>query len=180
MLFFKIVCDRLLIIILLVSGDVVIKILFVCLGNICRSPAAEGIFKKLVELDGLQESISCDSCGTIGSHAGQQVDQRMKDYAAKRGYELDHIARQLNVNDLKDFDRIMVMDKNNLTAVTALDFNKKYGEKIEEFAKYCSMPGVAIVPDPYYGDADGFEETLSIIEDAANGLLAELKEELGV
>lgn len=150
------------------------KILFVCLGNICRSPAAEGVFKKLSQEAGLQLFI--DSAGTAGWHIGQPADTRMRGHAQKRGYLLDSLARQFDPNtDFKNFDRIIAMDEQNYRDLQAMDRGQKYGHKLQKMTDFCRLHHVKAVPDPYYGGADGFELVLDILEDACGELLRELQ-----
>ena len=145
-----------------------VKILFVCLGNICRSPAAEGIMKKLTE--GLP--VEVDSAGTAGYHIGDLPDARMRSHARTRGYILDSRARQFDeTNDFEKFDYIITMDKSNLRDIQSLDRHRKYRNKVSLMTDYAQTLHVSEVPDPYYGGPDGFEHVLDILEDACNGLL---------
>ena len=150
------------------------KILFVCLGNICRSPAAEGVFSHLVEKEGVGDQFKIDSCGIIGFHEGERADIRMRDHALKRGIELTSISRQFKSKDFKNFDLIIAMDGRNFKDLRELDSKGFYSEKIKMFCEYCSEREEQEVPDPYYGGADGFEQVLDIVEDASRGLLKSL------
>lgn len=150
------------------------KILFVCLGNICRSPAAEGVFSHLVEKEGLSNQFEIDSCGIIGFHEGEKADIRMRDHALKRGIELTSISRQFKSQDFKKFDLIIAMDGRNFKDLRELDSTGSYTDKIKMFCEYCSQREETEVPDPYYGGADGFEQVLDIVEDASRGLLKSL------
>ena len=150
------------------------KILFVCLGNICRSPAAEGVFRKLATEAGLKAA--CDSAGTGDWHIGRPPDLRMQAAARRRGVDLSSLrARQIEFSDYYEFDYIVVMDMSNQADVLAaapanrlsdirllLDFGQG---KIRE------------VPDPYYGSADGFEHVLDLLEEACAGLVSHLEKE---
>jgi protein-tyrosine phosphatase len=147
------------------------KILFVCLGNICRSPSAEGVMKKLVE--GLP--IKVESAGTAGYHIGELPDPRTRSHAAKRGYQLVSRARQFDPGtDFETFDRIIAMDANNLQDLKRMDRTGKYHHKLSIMTDYCSVVDADHVPDPYYGGPEGFERVLDILEDACAGLLKEL------
>lgn len=156
------------------------KVLFVCLGNICRSPAAEGIFKHMVRSENLQDKIHVDSCGTGGWHAGDGPDGRMIAHAWKRGYDLrDLEARQIVApDDLKNFDYILTMDNSNLKNVRALDVKGEHHPKIKPLVGFCKIHEIAEVPDPYYKAEEGFEHVLDLLEDACTELLKHIKKEL--
>ena len=147
------------------------KILFVCLGNICRSPAAEGIMeKKAVGLP-----VKVDSAGTAGYHIGSLPDARMRSHAGKRGYPLMSRARKFNpAVDFEKFDMIIAMDKENLQDLQAMDREKKYRAKLSLMTDYCQRIAADEVPDPYYEGPEGFEHVLDILEDACDGLLKKL------
>ena len=154
------------------------KLLFVCLGNICRSPSAEAVMNALIKKSGLEDKIYCDSAGTYGGHAGQPADSRMQSHAIKRGYNLTSISRALTYNDLKDFDLIIGMDSENISSIHFLDKKDIYSDKIVRMTDFCTKEKANYVPDPYYGGASGFEHVLDILEDACEGLLNMLKKEL--
>lgn len=147
------------------------KVLFVCLGNICRSPTAHGVFEQLVEQRALAQRIAVDSAGTANWHAGKAPDSRSMQAARKRGYELNALrARQVRVQDFDEFDVILAMDNNNLQDLRELcpsHFKGHLGLFLD-FAK----DGEAEVPDPYHGGEEGFERVLDLVEDASEGLLA--------
>ena len=149
------------------------KILFVCLGNICRSPAAEGIFKQKIQDRALEDFFVVDSAGTGGWHVGNLPDLRMREAALLRGIELTSRSRQIEENDLYEFDHILVMDKDNLRAVRLLNKNhsKSVNSKIELILKYCQDSKLDEVPDPYYGAQDGFDEVLDLLDTALDGLI---------
>lgn len=154
-----------------------IKVLFVCMGNICRSPTAEGVFRELVEQKGSSGKFEIDSAGTIGYHAGESPDNRAQAAAKKRGYDLSKIrARQVIASDFEYFDYILAMDHENLRNLLAL--SKGVGRaKVELFLDYAIDADTREVPDPYYGGADGFEHVLDLIENASNGFIEFLKAE---
>ncbi len=157
------------------------KVLFVCLGNICRSPAAEGVFRALVEKEGLAKQIHADSAGTGGWHEGEPPDGRMIAHAKGRGYDLSTlVARQISApEDLKNFDYILTMDNSNLKNVHALDTKGEHHAKIGPLLAYCRTHAqVHEVPDPYYQDGNGFEYVLDLLEDACQGLLEKIKRDL--
>ncbi len=150
------------------------QLLFVCLGNICRSPSAENIMNHLIEKANLSESIVCDSAGTGGYHIGSPPDSRMT-YAAKmRGINLKGSARKFQVDDFNNFDLILTMDQENYRDVLRLDRGDKYGDKVKLMCEFCRYFDVKEVPDPYYGGSDGFDYVIEILLDACEGLLDSL------
>lgn len=150
------------------------KILFVCLGNICRSPSAEGVFKHLVEKNNIANKFFVDSAGTAAYHTGENADHRMRKHALNRGIDLTSRARQIQKADLEEFDFILCMDRSNLNNVKALDLSNQYSKKIKLMTDYAKELSYNEVPDPYYGGSQGFELVLDILEDACNGLLEEI------
>jgi protein-tyrosine phosphatase len=158
---------------------IMIKVLFVCMGNICRSPAAEGIFKKFVANANLESKISIDSAGTIGYHSGKMPDSRMRKHALTRGYILDSRARQFNPKqDFEEFDYIVTMDNENYSDIKKLDIKKTYINKILKMGDFISDKNVSEVPDPYYGGTEGFEYVINILENGAKNLLTKIKADL--
>ena len=150
------------------------KILFVCLGNICRSPAAQGIMEKMIADRGLQDRFYVDSAGTYGGHNGSLPDERMRIHARRRGYELTHLSRQVTGHDFETFDLIVIMDKNNLHGLRCMK-DVVDERKVVEIARYLRMhPGHDSVPDPYYGGPEGFELALDLIEDACDGIISRM------
>ncbi|MEB3257073.1 MAG: low molecular weight protein-tyrosine-phosphatase [Cyanobacteriota bacterium] len=152
-----------------------IKVLFVCLGNICRSPAAEGCFLHLIVREQLADAFVVDSAGTGHWHVGKPADQRMLEAAARRGILLPSRARQIARSDLEAFDHILTMDTDNLAAVQRLAGPHPTRATIAPITRYCRRYRLPEVPDPYYGGRDGFELVLDLLEDACEGLLAELR-----
>lgn len=145
------------------------KLLFVCLGNICRSPTAEGVMKSLCHKSSLKWEI--DSAGTSGHHVGEPADERMRSHALERGYNLESRSRKFDPHrDFEYFDRIIVMDELNLRDIKNLDSEGKYTDKIKLMTEYCSKFEASKVPDPYYGGSEGFELVLDIVEDACEGI----------
>ena len=151
-----------------------IKVLFVCLGNICRSPAAEGCFLHLIAREQLDDLFAVDSAGTGDWHVGKPADRRMLEAASRRGILLPSRARQIAFSDLQAFDHILTMDDDNLAAVRRLAGSHPTRATIEPITRY-SRHGLHEVPDPYYGGPDGFEQVLDLLEDVCEGLLAELR-----
>ena len=152
------------------------KILFVCLGNICRSPAAEGVFKQKLKERDLEQLFVVDSAGTGGWHVGNLADPRMRQTALSRGIELTSRSRQIKENDLYEFDQILVMDKDNLEAVKSLikDHNNHVNSKIKLILSYSKNSQLDEVPDPYYGGQNGFDKVLDLLDDAIDGLIDSL------
>lgn len=148
-----------------------VKLLFVCLGNICRSPAAQGVMQHLVEENGLCDMIEVDSAGTYGGHAGQQADVRMRRAAAKRGYDLTSISRQIKGDDFERFDMIIVMDDSNYERVSRIAPCRESLKKIFRMTDFSNKFSADHIPDPYYEGADGFERVLDLLEDACEGLI---------
>lgn len=151
-----------------------IRILFVCMGNICRSPAAEGIFRHRLAREGREAEFEVDSAGTGPWHVGKRADPRMRAAAERRGIALASRARQIAPSDLQHYDLILTMDRDNLAAVRRLAAATTSTATISPITAFCRRPGPADVPDPYYGGAQGFDEVLDLLEDACEGLLAQL------
>ena len=153
------------------------RLLFVCLGNICRSPAAEGVFLHLIAQAGLEDRFVVDSAGTGGWHVGNLADRRMRAAAERRGIHLRSRARQIELADFSNFDRILTMDEDNLRAVRSLA--GELGARsdlalVEPMTSHCRRFRDKEVPDPYYGGEQGFEHVLDLLEDACSGLLETL------
>ncbi len=155
------------------------KVLFVCLGNICRSPSAEAVLKKFIKDENLEDKIEVDSSGTIAYHEGDPSDPRMQKHAARRGYTLDHIARKFNPEkDFAESDYIITMDNKNYSDVIALDVKKRFKNKIFKMSQFSRNIKFDEVPDPYYKGVEGFEEVLDILEDVCKVLLEKIKDDL--
>lgn len=148
------------------------SVLFVCMGNICRSPTAEGIFRKLVSNAGRAAEFEIDSAGTIGYHAGSPADSRMRSAASGRGYELESVARRIVPGDFDRFDWIVTMDEENFSNVTSMDPGSR--ACVVRMCDYCEVHQVSEVPDPYYGGEQGFHTVIDILEDACGNLLRRL------
>jgi len=153
-----------------------IRVLFVCLGNICRSPTAEGVFRDLVAREGLSDKINTDSCGTSGWHRGNPPDGRARQEAARRSINIDDLkSRETRDSDFADFDFIIAMDTNNYDTLHAMS-PAKYSDKIHMFLAFAPSVAETEVPDPYYGGADGFANVFDMINTASNGLLAHIRD----
>ena len=155
------------------------RVLFVCMGNICRSPAAEGVFLHLLAEAGLEDCFAVDSAGTGGWHVGHRADRRMIAAAERRGIHLPSRARQIEAADLQRFDHILTMDADNLAAVQRLERQAPGGARISPLTDHCRRLRSPEVPDPYYGGDHGFERVLDLLEDACAGLLEDLLQERG-
>lgn len=155
-----------------------IHVQFVCLGNICRSPLAETVFRDKVEGAGLDDTFVIESSGTGDWHVGDSADRRMRKTARRHGLSLDdHTASQFQPDDLERADHIFVMDKNNLNDVLYYDDTDAHNGKVRLFREFDPEPENYQVPDPYYGGSDGFENVFSIVERTATNLLDQLIEE---
>lgn len=148
-----------------------IKILFVCLGNICRSPAAEGVMKSIVESEGADYRFEIDSAGTGNYHIGDLPDQRMRIHARRRGYDLTHRCRQVRESDFDDFDIIVAMDSSNRENLRRIAPSLEAEKKIVMMADFSDMASrYDHIPDPYYEGAEGFELVLDLLESACRNL----------
>lgn len=151
------------------------RILFVCLGNICRSPAAEAVMRSVVTKAGLASQIEVSSAGTIGYHVGARPDQRMRAAATSRGYQLESRARKFVPEDFESQDLIITMDEENRNAVLGQAHAASHKAKVWPFCKFCRHHQETEVPDPYYGGPEGFERVLDLLEDGCQGLLDHLE-----
>jgi len=147
------------------------SVLFVCLGNICRSPTGEGVLQHLVHERGLEDKVFIDSAGTIGYHDGNSADSRMMEHASKRGYDLQSRSRKIVDEDLDRFDLVIAMDRENLSDILSID---ETATNVKLFSDFLDDSWPADVPDPYYGGADGFETVLDMIEAGCPNILDEL------
>lgn len=147
------------------------RVLFVCLGNICRSPAAEIIFRKLVADAGRGNEFEIDSAGTIGHHQGSPPDSRMSEALRHRHFTIQGQARRIEADDLENFDLIVTMDETNLSDVQRLDKTGKLHSKIRPFMSFCRHHDDPRVPDPYYGGQRGFDHVVELLEDGCRGIL---------
>ncbi len=146
------------------------KVLFVCLGNICRSPAAQGIFEHIVRENGMQDRIEADSAGTYSGHRGEMPDRRMRTAALYRGFALTHKARPVSGLDFLDFDMIVAMDDQNYEDLIHLAPSVEATHKIKRMASYLKQRQMPYIPDPYYMGAEGFSMVLDLLEDGCNNL----------
>ena len=155
-----------------------VRLLFVCMGNICRSPTAEGVMRALVREAGLEGEIEIDSAGTGGWHAGAPPDERATTVAGRRGVTLEGAARQVRPDDFERYDMLLAADRENLADLRALAPTEAARAKVRLLREF--DPGSAgapdlDVPDPYYGGPDGFDDVLDLVEAACRGLLAEVR-----
>ena len=152
-----------------------IKVLFVCMGNICRSPTAEGVFAKRLKDEGLEAMVEVDSAGTHAYHVGEAPDQRAQRTALRRGVDLKNLkARKAIAQDFEQFDYVLAMDRENLRGLEAI-CPVGFEYKLQLFLSYAPNLEIDEVPDPYYGGATGFERVLDMIEDASEGLLQDIR-----
>lgn len=155
---------------------VAVSLCFVCLGNICRSPTAEGVMRALVRSAGLEDRIAIDSAGTGAWHAGEPADSRSRAAARARGIELTGQARQFVHTDFARFDYVLAMDRGNRRELLRMARGDRERAKVHLLRSFdATAPADAEVPDPYYGGAQGFDQVLDICERACGGLLAHLR-----
>ena len=153
------------------------KVLFVCLGNICRSPAAHGIFEHIVRENGMEDRFEIDSAGTYGGHRGELPDKRMRNAAMYRGYALTHRSRPVSSLDFLDFDLIIAMDDSNYEGLMHLAPSVEATHKIKRMASYLTTHNISYIPDPYYMGLDGFGLVLDLLEEGCRNLFDSLIEE---
>ena len=151
------------------------SVLFVCMGNICRSPTAHGVFREKVRNLGLTQLVHVDSAGTHNYHPNSPPDDRSQSHASQRGYDLSDLrARQIRLGDYTQFDLILVMDGDNLALVMD-SCPPQHQHKIRRLTEFCQSLDSPVVPDPYYGGSKGFDHVLDLVEDACNGLLVHVR-----
>ncbi len=151
------------------------RVLFVCMGNICRSPTAHGVFQNKLAKLGLGARVAVDSAATHGYHTGSPPDERSQAHALKRGYDLSRLrARQITEADFASYDLILAMDNNNLILLRE-DCPVQHQHKLRLLTEFCHVHTAAAVPDPYYGGSQGFEQVLDLVEDACDGLVQHLQ-----
>lgn len=151
------------------------KVLFVCLGNICRSPTAEGVMRQVVAAAGWQDRVEIDSAGTGGWHAGELPDKRMRQHASKRGFALTSRARQVRAADFEEFDLIVAMDRKNRRDLQDFVRTTTPRARVRLFCEFVRDRPETDVPDPYYGGPDGFETVLDLVENGCQGILQEIR-----
>lgn len=154
------------------------KIIFVCLGNICRSPTAEGVFQHLVNERGLQSYFHIESAGTSAYHIGERANSKSRQVAQKNGVELNSRARLFESPDLMEFDLILAMDSENLQNIKQMDTGNRYSNKIYKMRDFDPQPEDGNVPDPYYGGLEGFQNVYDVVYRSCEGLLDELEERI--
>lgn len=154
------------------------KILFVCLGNICRSPTAESIFRKQIDDCGLSSQVMIDSAGTSNYHVGETSNSQMIKHATQRGYEMTHRARVVTPQDFEEFDMVIGMDNHNINNLKQICPSPTLLSKLHKMTNFCVHSTSDIVPDPYGGTARDFEIVIEILEDACEGLLQEIKSQV--
>ncbi|QFZ92900.2 low molecular weight protein-tyrosine-phosphatase [Synechococcus elongatus] len=154
-----------------------VKLLFVCLGNICRSPSAENIMNHLLTEAGLDRTVRCDSAGTASYHVGNPPDRRMTAAAREQGIAMQGKARQFHRTDFEQFDLILAMDDENYEDILALDRAGEYRHKVRRMCEFCREFSDREVPDPYYGGPEGFRYVINLLLDACGGLLDHLQQE---
>ena len=155
-----------------------IKILFVCLGNICRSAAAEAVMKSIVEEYGVSDRFYIDSAGILSVHQGEQADPRMRSIASARGYQITSISRPVTYDDFDKFDWLIGMDDSNVDALMDKAVTQEQKEKIKRMADFSNDSDVTYVPDPYYGGLKGFDRVIDVLEDSCKGLFDSIRKDL--
>lgn len=152
-----------------------VKVLFVCLGNICRSPAAEAVLQKMLEDEGLADEVHVASAGTSGYHDGELPDPRMRQHGSKRNYTLDSISQKFLPKHFEEYDVIITMDHSNYRNVTIQADNDQQKAKVKPLSHYCCEYSITEVPDPYFGGEEGFEYVFDLLEDACTEIVRRIK-----
>ena len=150
------------------------KVLFVCWGNICRSPAAECVMQKLIDEKDLNNDITCDSAGTISAHAGQPPDRRMQEHAARRSIAFHGRSRKVRAEDFQEFDLILAMDRENMSDLESYQRQETRTAELRLFGHFLEPKNPPDVPDPYYGGALGFERVLDMVEKGCTQIVNEI------
>lgn len=161
-----------------ITKDNPLKICFVCLGNICRSPTAEGIFRHLVDERSLNPYFEIDSAGTSAYHIGESANSKSRQIAQQRGITLDSRARKFAHDDLTYFDLILAMDNKNLVDIQQMDAESAHDQKVMRLREFDPNPGDKEVPDPYYGGIKGFENVFDVVKRSCENLLDELEKHI--
>lgn len=160
------------------TSDPTFSVLFLCMGNICRSPTAHGVFRHLVQQHGLEHRVRIDSAGTHNYHPGEPPDTRSQKHAKRRGYDLSDLrARQITRDEFATHNLLLAMDWDNL-ALAEQRCPPEYRHKLRRLTEFCKRHDAPVVPDPYYGGQDGFEHVLDLVEDACEGLLDHVRQKL--
>ena len=154
------------------------RILLVCLGNICRSPAGENVLRRLLKEEGLEDRVDVDSAGTADYHIGKGPDPRMTAALEAADYQVTGRAQQVTSDHLKEADLVLAMDRANHADILALTTDKGLRQRVRLCSDFCTDHDIRDVPDPYYGEADGFREVISIVEDAGANLITFIRKEL--
>lgn len=153
-----------------------VKVLFVCMGNICRSPTAHGVFEHMVNASGMARAIEIDSAGTHAYHVGEPPDRRAQQTASRRGIRLDHLrARRVEMSDFEYFDYILAMDEDNLSILQSM-CPAGHQDKLRLFLDFAQQRSESEVPDPYYGGPGGFDLVFDLIDEASSGLLQHIRQ----
>ena len=151
-------------------------VLFVCLGNICRSPMAETVFNKILKDNNLTQDFEVDSAGLIDFHEGEKADTRMRNHAHLRGYNISHISRPVTDTDFEYFDYIVGMDDQNINGLKKRTITEQQKQKVFKISDFCRLHNVDSVPDPYYGNNLGFIRVIDLLEDACEEFFRQLQE----
>ena len=155
-----------------------VKVLFVCMGNICRSPTAHGVFENMIKAAGMVADVEVDSAGTHAYHVGEKPDKRSRQCALQRGFDLSYIrARKVEVSDFDYFDYVLAMDNDNYTILESMA-PKRHKNKLSLFLDFAKDRVESEVPDPYYGGAGGFDNVFDLVEEASKGLLEDIKSKI--